>query len=358
MQRLLIGIMSALTLILGLLCFVQARQLRALRQQTRASEEARSAEAGMREEQVARVKELERANRSLDQQVQKFAVVTTQLRTNQTTQASNLAAMAERIRAARGGDGGLSGSEGQDGVLGKGMGEMLGKMMKDPAMREVMREQQKAVINMMYGGLFKELNLSPDEREKLKGILTEAQLKNVENAQALFGDNKDGLSEQTQKQFTDAKAQTDAEIKEMLGPERFAQYQDYQKNMGERMQLDQFKNQMAADNQPIQDQQAAQLMQVMKDVKSALPPPMPTDQTQVPKREMFTEDNLDRQVKWMDDYNRRLVEGARSILSAGQLAQYQSFLEQQSSMQKLGLKMAKQMFGGEKAPAPTPLPAR
>ena len=360
MQKILIGILAAGTIALGILCVLQSNQLRALRQQTHAAEEARSVESETRDAQVARVKELERSNKRLEQQVQKFAAVTTQLRTNEAAQASSLTAFAERLRAGQ--KDGASPGEEKDGAFGKGMGEMLGKMMKDPAMREMMREQQKAVINMMYAGLFKDLKLTPDEKEKFKTLLTDAQMKNVEAAQGLFGggDNKDSASEEAGKQITDAKKQTDEEIKALLGDERFVQYQEYQKSVGERMQLDQLKNQMAAENMPLKDEQTAQLLQVMKDAKAAAPPPISDDQTQVPKKETFTAENLDKQLKWMDDYNQRVRESiaARQILTPEQLKQYQTFQEQQTSMQKLGLNMAKQMFGGDKAgAAPVSLPA-
>ena len=111
---------------------------------------------------------------------------------------------------------------------------------------------------------------------------------------------------------------------------------------------DQFKNQLSGDN-PLRDEQTKQLLQLMQAEKAALPPPLPTDQTQAPNKEMFTAENLDRQMKWMEDYNRRVLEGAGRILSPQQLQQYQSFQEQQASMQKLSLQMAKGMFGGERA---------
>jgi hypothetical protein len=355
MQKILIGIMTALTLVLGLLCAVQAKQLRAARTQLRAVEEVRAMEAEAHQAQAERVKELERDNRSLDRQVSRFATVTTELRTNQSAQTKDLQAMAERIRAAQSA-GGAEGEGKED--FGKGMGDMLGKMMKDPAMRDMIREQQKAAINMMYGGLFKDLNLNADEKEKLKGILTEAQMKNVENAQSLFGGDKDASKDQMQKQMAESKTQSDAEIKALLGPERFAQYEDYQKNINERMQIDQFKNQLAGESYPLQDQQAAQLMEAMKNLKNTMPPPISSDQTQTPKPDMFTEDKINGQIKWMDEYNRQLVDAARPILTPEQLKPYQAFLEQQSSMQKLGLKMAKQMFGGNGAGSPSSTPAR
>jgi hypothetical protein len=205
------------------------------------------------------------------------------------------------------------------------------------------------MINLMYAGLFKDLNLAPDEKEKLKGILTEAQMRNIESAQGLFGGKQEGAADDSQKQTADAKQQTDADIKALLGDERFAQYEEYQKSMGERMQIDQLKTQLAAENLPLQDQQMAQLLQAMKDEKTKLPPAIPTDQTQMPKKEMFTAENLDKQMKWIDDYNQRVADRAAQILTPEQLTKYQAFQEQQTSMQKLGLNMAKQMFGTEKS---------
>ena len=343
---LLIGILAFGTAVLAVVCVFQANQLRAARTQVRLSEEARAAEADEKEAQRQRLTELERVNKRLDDQVRKFAVVTTALRTNEAKQAKDLTAFSQRMQALQSAGGGEG--EGKEGLFGKSLGDMLGKMMKDPAMRQMMREQQKAMINLMYGGLFKDLNLSPEEKDKLKDLLTDAQLKNIEAAQGMFG-GKEGISEETTKQIADAKKQTEAEVKALLGDERFAQYQDYQKNVNERMQIDQFKNQLAGANMPMNDAQSAQMMQIIKEEKAATPAPISDDQSQAPKPDTFTAANMEKQVAWMDDYNQRVLNRAAQVLNPEQLKQYQSFQEQQASMQKLGLQMAKQMFGGEKS---------
>jgi hypothetical protein len=230
------------------------------------------------------------------------------------------------------------------------MGEMIGKMMKDPAMREMMREQQKAVINMMYGGLYKELNLSPEEKDRLKELLTDAQLGNMDAAQGLLGGTADAATKAAAtKAVEDAKKQADAGIKALLGEGRFAQYEEYQKSVGERMQIDQFKSQIAADGPPLRDEQSAQLLQIMKEEKLALPPVIPTDQNQIPDQDSFTAEKVEGQLKWMEQYNARVTDRARAVLTPEQFASYQKFQEQQQSMQKLGMQMARQMFGGDKS---------
>jgi hypothetical protein len=351
MQKVLIGVLAIATVVLGILCAVQAKQLRASKEQIRAVEMARAAEADAQQAQESRVKELERANTRLEKQVEKFVTVTSTLRSNEVRQTSNVTAWAQQMRAASAG-GGTNGEAGGEGLFGKDMGEMLGKMMKDPAMREMMREQQKVAINMMYGGLFKEMNLSPEEKDKFKAILTDAQLKNIENAGEIFGDKKDGALDDMQKLSADSKKQTEADLKTLLGNERFAQYEDYQKNIGERMQLDQFKTKLQGENLALQDQQSAQLLQIMKEEKAAVPPVIPQDNTEFPRKELLTAENLDKQVQWMEDYNRRVLDRAGQVLTPEQFKQYRDFQEQQTAMQKLGLNMARQMFGSGKGGGP------
>jgi hypothetical protein len=354
-MKILIGVLALSTIALGILCAVQSRQLRVTQAQARAVEAALRANAESRETQAARVKDLERANQRLEQQVQQFVSMTVSLRSNEVRQSSNVILWSEQLRAARQ-TAGTNVGAGSEGVFGKDMSQMLGKMMKDPAMREMMREQQKAAINMMYAGLFKDLNLSPEEKDKFKALLTDAQMRNIENAQGLFGDNKEDALEDAQKLAADAKNQTDADIKVLLGDERFALYEDYQKNLGERMQIDQFKTRLAAEKLPLQDQQTTQLLQIMKEEKAAVPPVIPTDNTQFPKKELMTAENVDKQSAWMEDYNRRVLARAEQVLTPEQLKQYREFQEQQASLQKLGLNMARQMFGTGKTANPAPPP--
>lgn len=185
-------------------------------------------------------------------------------------------------------------------------------------------------------------------------LVTDAQMRNLEAAQGMLGREGIGGNGDGGETFSAAKQQSDAEIKALLGPERFAQYEDYQKTMGERMQLDQFKNQLAADNMAMRDEQKAQLFQIMKEEKASVPPIIPTDQTQPPRKDLFTPENIDKQSQWMTDYNQRVLARATQVLTPEQARQFQSFQEQQLSMQKLGLNMARQMLGGGKGAAGTP----
>lgn len=52
----------------------------------------------------------------------------------------------------------------------------MAEMMKNPEMKKAMAQQQRMALDMMYGGLFKELNLSKEDTEKLKDLFIEQQM--------------------------------------------------------------------------------------------------------------------------------------------------------------------------------------
>jgi phage terminase small subunit len=340
MRKTLVILLSVATVALGVICSVQWRQLRQERTRHAALERALREETQTREEQVAKARELElRANR-LQKDLQEFSAVTSNLRTSESMQRSNATALAERVKA-------VKNSAGQAGVSGKDMREMVSSMMKNPEMRKMIRGQQKAAVEMMYSGLFKQLQLAPEEKAELSELLIESQMRQVDGAQGLFGDSEGQDPAQARADFAQAKKETDAQVKDLLGEERYATYQDYQKNITERMQLDQLKTRLEGAQMPLEEAQLAQLLKLMKDEKAKVPPAIPTDPNLSPAetKALMTADNLDKQVQWMEDYNKRVLDGAAGLLTPDQLKQFREMQEQQASMQKMGLKMAKEMFG-------------
>ena len=357
MQKLIILLLTVSTLALAILCVAQRRQIHLAESRVEAAEAVQRIEAEAHESQTAKLKELERHNQRLDQQVKDFTAVTTTLRTSEASQASNLTSLASQVRTGSQAGDGTSGAEEKSGIFGKEMGSMVQKMMKDPAMREMMRSQQQSAVKMMYSGLFKDMKVTPEEKERLMGILTDAQLKTIENAQGLFGDSKETPDAvEKGKQLTDIHNQSEADIKELLGDERNKQFKDYQANIGERMQLDQLQKRLETDNLPLQETQAAQLMEAMKQEKTAAPPPIPSDANRNPAdmKSLMTSENIDKQIQWMNDYNQRVLDRASQFLSPEQLKSYREMQEQQTALQQMGLKMAREMFGSGKSATPAP----
>jgi hypothetical protein len=326
-------------------------------QRTRAVEQERAralqAEVQAKAEQERQLKQLEQDRARLERQNQELADLTQSLRATEANQSSNLATLARRLTATATN---ASGTTDDGAGAGAGISAMMEKMMKDPAMREMMRSQQKAMMSQMYGPLFQDLGLDATQREKFMEILLDTAMKGVEQAGSFFKPNTADKTE-AMKVVSEQQKEMTASLKALLGDEKFAQYEEYQKTVGERVQLTQFQQQLAGTETPLQDSQMAQLMAILQEEKTRVPSVLSDD----PNRSfeameaMKSEETMNRHFQWQEELNKRILERASSLLSDGQLKEYNGFLEQQLNMQRFGMRMAREMFGtGEATPVVQP----
>ncbi len=340
------------TLALGLVCAFQWQQLAATRQRLAKSERALQGELQSREEQDNKLKELQRQRDQLDRDVADLNRLATSLRSRESQSGSNSAQLAKQIQEKAGTD--TKDTDGEKGGLfgGTGMANALSKMMKDPAMKEMMRSQQKVVMSMMYGPLLKDLNLAPEQKEKFMALLLDQQSKAIDHADAFLPDGA-GTKTEAVKEVQDNQKALDENLRALLGDEKFAQYQDYKQTMTERRQLDQFKQQLEGGKTPLQDEQMRSLLQVMREEKKLVPPIFPEDGAGMSADfgKLLTDETMDRQFEWQADLNRRVLERAGPILAPEQLKELTDFQAQQLSLQKAGIKMARELFGNGQAPA-------
>ena len=63
---------------------------------------------------------------------------------------------------------------------------------------------------------------------------------------------------------------------------------------------------------------------------------------------MMNAETMEAQFKWQEEFNKRVIERARTLLSPEQLQEFSEFQTQMSNMQRMGIKMAREMFGGNK----------
>ena len=332
-------VFAVLALVLGSVCAWQATLLRAAKVGQIEAERTLADEREARAEEERRSRALEQRQTYLNQQLLDLSALVGGLRAAEAQRASNAA---PRIAAA-----GAAQSEAENGLSGKNMGKALSKMMSDPAMKEMMRSQQKSMIETMYGRLFKEMNLTPEERQKFSELLLDQQTKAMEAGMGLFEEG--GLTNVTQSVQAQQK-ESEEQLKALLGEERFTQYQEYQKTVGDRMQLDQLRRQMETAGTPVQDEQLQQLLALTKEERERVPAPFPQDAqgAAANMERMVSGEFMEKQMAWQEEINRRVLERATTVLTPDQLKAYEQFQTQQINMQKLGLKMMKGMFGGQK----------
>ena len=216
------------------------------------------------------------------------------------------------------------------------------EVMKNPEMQEAMRAQQKAMLGMMYGALFKKLNLAPEALDKFKELLLDRQMAGMA---AVGGDSgKDAMANVAAMQ-----KEVDQTMKTMLNDEQFKTYQDYQETLGERFALNQLTQQMADKSIPLDDAQQEELVTLMVEErqKSSTGPTKEQQQQALANGIPYSE-LLEKQFQRQEELQNRILDRAGEILSEAQLQELKAFHENQIKIQKLNLEIMKNFEGGEK----------
>ncbi len=229
-------------------------------------------------------------------------------------------------------------------------------MFKDPAMKEMIKSQQKMMggqmVDMLYSGLFTNLNLNPDQTAALKELLKKRQLIDSEAGISMLGDDLDA---DKRKALTDqAKADRDAvndQIKQTIGDSGYAQLDAWDKSAGDRMMLTMFKGQLGDTAPSLSTDQEGQLLQAMSEERQKFK--FTTDFSNQNNfngdiASMFTEDKINQFATESGQLMQNYLSRAQSILSPDQYQAFQNSLNSQQQMTAAGLKMALQMFGGKK----------
>jgi hypothetical protein len=233
---------------------------------------------------------------------------------------------------------------------------IFAEMFKNPEMKEMIKNQQKAALGPMidknYAKLFSDLHLTSEQAGTLKDMLLNKQLAAADVSMSLMSGDQDAAKRadlmQQVKQGNDA---ADAQIKEFLGDDSFAQFQSYEGTMGERMAVSGFKDQLGSGSTALTDAQEEQLVQAMLQERQNFK--FTTDFSDKSKingdfASMFTEDRMNTYFQELGQLDQQYVTRAQGILSPDQATAFGKFLDNQQTLQKAGMQMAVKMFGSGK----------
>jgi hypothetical protein len=232
----------------------------------------------------------------------------------------------------------------------------LAEMLKNPEMKEMLKNQQKAVLGPMidknYGKLFSDLRLTPEQAAAFKEMILSKQLGAAEMGMSMFTGEADAAKRAELVQQVKAASDTaDAQIKEFLGDDNFTQFQAYEKTMGERMAVSGLKDQLGAGPTPLSDAQEQQLIEAMTQEHASFK--FTTDFSDQSKltadfASLFTEENMTTYFEELERLDQRYQARAQTILSPDQLSAFGKYLNNQQGLQKAGMQMALKMFAPAK----------
>lgn len=146
---------------------------------------------------------------------------------------------------------------------------------ESPEARRLMAIEQKFQLDRQYAGLFRALRLPADKLDRLKQLLLDRQNApaDVMSAarEAAVPGTEDARST-LQELISQEAAAVDASIHELLGPDAYAEYQDFEKTRGERAVVDQLAERLSYTDTPLSADQAARLVDLLAASRAAEDP--------------------------------------------------------------------------------------
>jgi hypothetical protein len=186
-------------------------------------------------------------------------------------------------------------------------------MMSDPAMKEYIHQAQLKLVKERYGPLIKELNLSPDDARKFTDAISGEWLKGSQIASEATQGDVDPA--QILKERDDLKAETEDQLKSLLGDAGFARYNEYDKEIPAQATVKLLNDQLG--DSSLSDDQSARLVQVVK--------AEPFDSTHgiagdLDKAFFGSQADIDQHMQQVAESDQRILDQAAGFLTPQQLA--------------------------------------
>ena len=230
------------------------------------------------------------------------------------------------------------------------MMKSIAMMMENPTMNKVMEASQRGTIGALYADLIEYLNLGEEETKYFMDLLMHRQMKQVDLAMKMMSGELTDEEKQTLTAEVSAAADTvKAEMEKFLNsPDDYAEWEFYEKTIGERMMLSQMDQDLAASDTSLADETYRELLGMMHDEKENFD--FTSDLSDQENMDMsaqrFSKENVQNLVDDMQQLNDLIISEAQSILTPEQLAVFIKSLQTTTDMQLAQLEMAAQMFGG------------
>lgn len=198
----------------------------------------------------------------------------------------------------------------------------LASFMDKPEMQRVMIAQQRMAIERRYARLFRQLNLPPEQLEKLKALILERQTSAMDTfiVGAQKGLNPLQNEAELNKLVTDSQAEVDLQIKTLLGDSAYSEYDAFVKSEPQRAVVSQLQQSLSLDDEPLTREQSERLAKVLAAPSND---PAKAGRAQGLTEEAVTEAKAflsESQAKALDDLRqqqRRQAELRRSLFPGG-----------------------------------------
>lgn len=228
----------------------------------------------------------------------------------------------------------------------------LAEMMKNPAMKDMMRQQQIAALDTQYSGLFSRFQFTDEEKTDFKKLLSDHLQHEAEIGFKMFEDMTPEQRKALVQEYENSKKDSDARIRDFLNSDAdYNTFKTWEETKGERMQLEMGRSLFTNTGDPLTPEQEEQLISVMQQVRKqpSTVPDLSKPQNFDPAR--LTQADIDQQLAHFDANATAIANQAAQFLSAKQLESLRTMQQQWRTMNEAGLKMTSAMYGSQTQPA-------
>ena len=224
----------------------------------------------------------------------------------------------------------------------------LAEMMDSPEMQETIRMQiENALINPVFGDFIKDLGMDEMDTETFRNLLSHRFMIGASAGMKLMSSDKEQRAE-LKEQVKLEEETVDSMIKEMLGEEKFKEFEEYKNTMGERMALNQFNQQLGMYGSNLTTEQNNQLVSAMHEARLEAQKEASYFNAENADISDFNDENLQKHQDQQQAINSKTLERSKKILDDKQFEKFELFLINLQRQQEMQLKMAQKMFGKDK----------
>jgi hypothetical protein len=192
---------------------------------------------------------------------------------------------------------------------------------RSPAAQRFEQWQRKSALQRQYAGLATALGVSQATADKLIDTLADQQMRLMSPKPVFDPANPNAM----QKAMLDVQQQREADIAAVIGQDKLPQWQEFERTMPERSRVSRVGEQMQQMGVPLTDDQRQQLTQIMIDQSRDNPRPS-FQNGQSP------EETMQASLKWEEESEKALLERAKGVLTKDQYERYRDYQAWQSEM--------------------------
>lgn len=222
----------------------------------------------------------------------------------------------------------------------------LSGIKADPAMWQMIRDQQKMGMGQIYKDLTKKLNLSDEQREEFNQLLADNVMDNIDHVTAALRDNL--TLAQMEPIFAGQEAAMLEKVQALLGPEGLEQYQEYTRRLASNFTAEQFKGMLTGEAADI-DAKARQIYDTMlaETQQTLANAGLPQDYQTLAIlnfRNIASEAAAERNLQLLDGIYERVANQSSAYLSPEEVKKFAEFRTKAMNTQRMALKMNRTMM--------------